>query len=202
MVYRLPLHEMPSKQLLCDQDVFEHVWASSRPRVPGDSHHDVAGFVSRTPPFQFPLASPTSVLQPPHISDLACFAFPQAQRSFALQAGHRRCRLEGWKILPHSVHCLSAMTQGISGMCRDTGCRTNQDLRSTPYSTRMKRLSGSSWCAYRSVTTHTLKDHVMRTRSCGPPIARAACLSPRPNSGSRRPASATDSRREHSRSSC
>ena len=120
VVDRFSLDEMPPKQLLRHQDVFEHVGAPSRPWVVGDSHHDVAGFVSRTPPFQFPLASPTSVLQPPHVSDLACFAFPQAHRSLALQAGHRRCRLEGWKVLPHSLHCLSRMTDGISGVCQFT----------------------------------------------------------------------------------
>jgi hypothetical protein len=58
------------------------------------------------------LASFEVVRHDTHWTDFACMIRPHAHIVFARHAGHRRCRLEGLKLRPHSLHYFMVRTYG------------------------------------------------------------------------------------------
>ena len=109
MVDRFPFNEVPTEQLFSNEDVLENIRTPNGPRMTRSAHHHIASFVTRPP--SFPISIGISRLGPTTSTGcrLRLFAFPQAHTSLARQAGHRRCRLDGRKVLPHSLQRRSRM---------------------------------------------------------------------------------------------
>ena len=130
MMNRLTIVQVPPKQILRHENVFEDVRTTRGPRMVRSADHEVSRLCLVRPPFQLPFASAATLRQSLQVADFSCLERPQAQTLFDRHAGTAEVAARGPKNMltllastaPHGKTPTIGCDRGASSYkCRQSG---------------------------------------------------------------------------------